>query len=438
MRYAPLMLLLAVCAASCRNDARPPDVIMITIDALRADHLGAYGYAPPVSPAIDAFAAEATVFEKAVAQAPHTVPSLLQIMTSKYRQGLEIPAPDITLAELLRNHGYRTAAVVDNALLELDATARGLMRGFGTFYRNGLLDTDPAQQHWKTKTPADCITAQAIRWVKQRDVSRPFFLWLHYFDPHDPYLPPFADNMEALSRQSGSDFTGDIRNTFLFTAPDSEAARNLPEKDRRHLVDLYDAEIHYLDQSLGELFEFLKAKDVYRSSVIVVTADHGESFGEHGLWMHGQSLYEPEVHIPLLVKYAGQTRGARVKTPVQAIDLFPTVAAVAQVSTAELALDGISVGRRQTEPAFAFWGGWQLVETTDWKLLQRGEQAQLFRLDTDPGELHDVAAAEPAVVSSLVAARTTRLSAMGDAAHTLRSESSATVERMRALGYLPK
>ncbi len=195
---------------------------------------------------------------------------------------------------------------------------------------------NPQQQHWKTKTPADCITAQAIRWLKKRDASRPVFLWLHYFDPHDPYLPPFADDMETLSRNSGSDFTGDIRNTFLFTAPNSDSARHLPEKDRQHLVALYDAEIRYLDQSLGELFAFLKAAGLYRGSVIALSADHGESFGEHGLWMHGQSLYEAEVHVPLIVKFPNQTRGERVRKPVQAIDIFPTVADTAQVSTTGL------------------------------------------------------------------------------------------------------
>jgi arylsulfatase A-like enzyme len=434
-RYT-LLMLLALCSAGCTRAGRSPDVIVITVDTLRADHLGAYGYRQPISPAIDAFAAVATLFENAVAQAPHTVPSLLEIMTSKYHQGLEIAGQDITLAELLRDHGYRTATVVDNALLEMDATARGLMRGFDAFYRNGLLDPDPKQQHWKTKTPADCITAQAIRWLKKRDTSRPFLLWLHYFDPHDPYLPPFADDMETLSRKSGSDFTGDIRNTFLFTAPDSGAAHQLPEKDRQHIITLYDAEICYLDQSLSELFALLKAADLYRNSVIVLSADHGESFGEHGLWMHGHSLYETEVHVPLIVKFPQQTRAERVRMPVQVIDIFPTVADTAQLSTAGLLLDGVSLRQRRAQPVFAFWGPWQLVGTAGWRLIRHGEKVELFRLDSDPAELHDVAATEPDVVRGLTAAGTTKLAAVGSAAHKLESLPSEAVERMRALGYM--
>jgi len=342
----------------------------------------------------------------------------------------------VTLAEMLHQHGYRTAAVVDNALLELDATARGLMRGFDSFYRNGLLDPNPQQQHWKTKTPADCITAQAIRWLKKRDTAQPFLLWLHYFDPHDPYSPPFADNMETLSRASGSELTGDIRNTFLFTAPKSPAALSLPEKDRQHLIDLYDAEIRYLDQSIADLVDFLKAQNLYRGSLIVLTADHGESFGEHGLWMHGQSLYDPEVHIPMVVKYPGQSAGERVKAPVQAIDLLPTVADVAHVSTAQVPIDGISLRRRASQPVFAFWGPWQLAENTEFKMVQHDGVAQLFRVATDPAEAHDLAADEPAVVNALAAAGKAIFTSSGDSAHQLKGVAPETIERMRALGYL--
>jgi arylsulfatase A-like enzyme len=433
-----LLILVAVFAAGCRGTGGSPDIILITVDTLRADHLGAYGYLQPVSPAIDGFAGGATIFANAVAPAPHTVPSLLEIMTSKFRQGLEIATQDVTLAELLRNRGYETAAVVDNALLEMDATARGLMRGFDAFYRNGQLDPDPVQQHAKTKTPADCITAQGIRWLKRRDRSRPFFLWLHYFDPHDPYLPPFADDLETLSRHSGSDFTGDIRNTFLFKDPNSDAARHLPDKDRQHLIDLYDAEIRYLDQSLGELFAFLKAARLYDGSLIALTADHGESFGEHGIWMHGYSLYAAEVHIPLIVKFPGQTHGDRVMGPVQAIDLVPTVADAAQVSTMGLGLEGMNLRQARSEPVFAFWGPWQLVETEEWKLLRHGKQFQLFRLTGDPAELHDVATDEPAVTTKLAAAATAKIAALGTSPRKIESVSSETVERMRALGYLQK
>jgi len=412
-------------------------VILITVDTLRADHLGAYGYSEPTSPAIDAFAAGATLYEQAVAQAPHTLPSLLQIMTSRYRHGLEIAAAEVTLAEILRRQGYQTAAVVDNALLELSPTARGLMNGFDTFYRNGILDPDAEQQHWKTKTPADCITAQGIRWLRKRDPDRPFFLWLHFFDPHDPYLPPFADDLESLSRKSDSEFTGDIRNTLLFREPKSAAAQHLLERDRRHLVALYDAEIRYLDQSLGELFEFLREADLYDDSMVILGADHGESFGEHGLWMHGNSLYAAEVHVPLVVKFPQQTSAARGRVPVQAIDIAPTIIDAIEIPTGGTVFDGISLRSRKSEPAFAFWGPWKLVQTQEWKLLQNGDKTELFHM-SDRAEERDRSADEPSVVETLRAAATAKLASVGVAERDLEPLSSDAIERLRALGYLPK
>src|SRR5206468_4587498 len=137
--------------AACQR--RPPDVILVLVDTLRADHLSAYRYPRQVSPRIDEFARAATLFESAMAQAPHTIPSVLQIMTSRYVHGSDIDPRVATLAETLHAHGYQTAAVVENANFEAIRDAHGLVRGFDRFYRNGPLHTDNVeQQHWKTKT----------------------------------------------------------------------------------------------------------------------------------------------------------------------------------------------------------------------------------------------------------------------------------------------
>lgn len=436
-RYAALILLIA-CSFGCETERRQPDVILITVDTLRADHLGAYGYAAPVSPSIDRFAAGATLFENAISQAPHTLPSLVQIMTSKYRHGLDVPDAEVTLAERLRKAGFQTAAVVDNPLLELSDTARGLMRGFDPFYRNGVLDHDAKQQHWKTKTPADAITAQAIRWLERRDRGRPFFLWLHYFDPHDPYLPPFADDLEALSRHSPSKLTGDIRNTPLFHELGETGPLDVPEEDRRHLIDLYDAEIRYVDQSLGELFVYLRQAGLYEPNLLILGSDHGESFGEHGLWTHGHSLYAPEVHVPLVIKFPHQSQGERVKMPVQAIDIVPTVLDVLEIPLAGEKLDGLNLRQRPAEPAFAFWGRWKLVQDQDWKLIERGDTVELFHVDSDRAERRDRAAEQPAVVNRLRAAAAEKLARVGVPARQLEDLSSGATEQLRALGYLPQ
>ncbi len=431
----PLTIALLTLLAGCRS--RPPDVVLILVDTLRADHLSAYRYPQPISPHIDEFARSATLFESAMSQAPHTLPSVLQIMTSRYIHETDIDPRIPTLAELLRQHGYQTAAVVENGLFETTPDAHGLMRGFDRFYRNGPLHTDNVeQQHWKTKTPADCITAQARRWLHVRDRDRPFFLWLHYFDPHDPYMPPFADDMEALTWQAASHFTGDIRRTFLYRGADGERPAEFTAADRQHPIDLYDGEIRYLDQSIGELFDELRAEGVFDRSMIIIAADHGESFGEHGAWTHGNSLYDSEVHIPLIVKLPGQARGKRVLDPVQAIDIAPTVLEAARVPAEGITLDGTSLRQRPRRAAFTFWKDSKAVRTAVWKLVSRAGKTELFHLPHDPQELHDLAGERPGVVARLTAAGDAKMAALNASPSEVNRISSQTVEQLRALGYL--
>ena len=249
-------------------------------------------------------------------------------------------------------------------------------------------------------------------------------------------MPPFADDMEALTWQSASQFTGDIRRTFLYRGAAGERPAEFTAADRQHLIDLYDAEIRYLDQSVGELFDVLRSQWLFERSLIIVAADHGESFGEHGTWTHGYSLYEPEVHIPLIVKLPGQTRGGRVPDPVQAIDITPTVLDVAGIQAEALGLEGTSLRQASREAAFTFWGDAKVVRTAVWKLVTRGEKTQLFSLLDDPDELRDLAGERPRVVARLTAAGDAKLAALGATPSQVNEVSSQTVERLRALGYL--
>jgi arylsulfatase len=427
-------LLLASRVATASTTERP-NVILILVDTLRADHLGTYGYTKQVSPNLDAFARGSTTYENAIAQAPLTIPSVLQIMTSKYVQGDQIPDKDPTLAEIMQRHGYETAAVVENANFEFDRGAHGLLRGFDVFYRNGVLDRkELRQQHWKTNTAADSITAQAIRYLRRRTPDRPLFLWLHYFDPHDPYMPPFADDMEALSAETKSGITGDIRSSPL-RHPGQAGGFILPEEDRQHLIRLYDAEIRYADQSIGELLAFLAGNDLFDDSLIVLSSDHGESFGEHGMWMHGGSLYDPEIHVPLIVKFPGQRVGRRVEEPALALDIVPTILDVAGMES-ERPLDGTSLRHARSDYAFSFWKEWQVARSDTWKLVRRGTELSLFHLRSDPNELKDVSAQSPDVVKRLTDACRKELGRLEISAEAIGRVSSDVVERMRALGYL--
>ncbi len=433
---AGLALWLALGTGACLRPSRQPDVLLVTIDSLRPDHLGAYGYGRPTSPHIDRLAARSTLYEHAVSQAPHTIPSVLQIMASRYAGSLEIDPQQRTLAELLQARGYATWAVVENPHFEQHPEAHGLRRGFERFYRNGVLSRDSlAQQLYKTDTTADTLTAQALRLLREPRRGRPFFLWLHYFDPHDPYLPPFDDEMDRLSQFNASAMNGDVRATPLYKQQ-RESHGLLSEADRQHLIELYDAEIRYVDRSLGELLAYLEDQRVLDRALVILAADHGESLGEHAIGTHGQSCFDPELRIPLLVKLPGQRQAARRSEAVQAIDIFPTVLEVLDLPAPGTQLEGHSLLRAHREPAFSFWQDWQVVYTPEWKLVQQGSNVRLYRIDQDPGETRDVLGEHPAEARRLLQAREGRLKSLGRSAAELERESSAVVERLRALGYL--
>ncbi len=431
--WLPLAIGLALaCGGGSAPGSHPPDIVFITIDTLRADHLGSYGYAKETSPRLDAFAERATLFEVAVAQAPNTIPSVLQIMTSRYGLSGRVKRNQTTLAELLQARGYETIAIVDNPLFEFDAEAHGLRRGFERFYRNALIDgNDLEQQHYKSTTPADVITAQARRALASRDPERPLFLWLHYFDPHDPYAPPFAEDLEALSRTRADNVAEDLRSAAFVkgTAP-------APTKEElADIVALYDAEIRYVDGAVGQLLDSLEEAGRFDASLVVVSSDHGESLGEHGVWMHGRSLYESEVRIPLIVKWPEQTKSERVATPVQAIDIAPTIAEVGGVEV-DIHFDGTSLRRPSDEPALIVWRDHKVVRTQAWKLYDIGDEAHLFRIADDPGETRNVADDHPEVVAELRARRDARLARAKQSANEIRRLTNEAAEQMRTLGYI--
>jgi len=435
LRAAALALPVLLGGACARGPSRP-DVVLVTVDTLRPDHLGAYGYAAPTSPRIDALAARATLFENAISQAPHTVPSVLQIMTSRFSMGLVIPPEVPTLAELLKAQGYQTVAVVDNPHFEQQREAGGLRRGFDRFWRNGVIARHSlVKQMYKTDTAADAVTAQARRAVLARRPGQPLFLWVHYIDPHDPYLPPFDADMDRLSQWSRSAYTGDVRDTPLYKQP-PDAPVPLGDEDRQHLVDLYDAEIRYADRSVGDLFDLLEQQGLFDRALVVVASDHGESLGDHGLWTHGQSCHDPEIRIPLIVKQPRQRQGQRRREAVQAVDIVPTVLDVLGLDGSKLRLDGASLLRPHGQPAFTFWRSWQVVRTPEWKLVQREGVVRLYRIDRDPGEAEDLAGQHPDVVRGLLQARDEKLRRLGATPEELAAQSGRNVETLRALGYL--
>jgi arylsulfatase A-like enzyme len=291
-----------------------PNILLITVDTTRADHLSCYGYPLRTSPNIDKLASEGVRFQNAYSPIPLTGPAHIALMTSLYPQqhgatinGMHMsshPRP-VTLAQILHRLGYRTAAFVSAWPVKKGIT--GLGRGFDVYNQKFTY-------HYKLVNSArdgKDTTDAALRWLKKRGDKHPFFLWVHYFDPHEPYdlRPEFAD----LPRTPGA---SEIR---------LASQRKLSVEDAQR-VTAYDSEIAYSDHYIGQVLQQVEAMGIRERTLIVLAADHGESLGENGYWGHGDKLFQGIVHIPLIISRPGTIpQGLVVKEDVGLLDIMPTI-----------------------------------------------------------------------------------------------------------------
>ncbi len=319
-----IVVAIAGCGSSDHSDREGPPrrVVVISLDTLRADHLGSYGYERPTSPALDRFAQEGVVFERAYAQATWTLPSHMSLLTGLYpdshgvvhdehRLADEVP----TLAEVLQDRGFETAAFTDNGFV---AGSFGFSDGFDTYDDHvAVADPDAVKGLERTLPLID-------RWLDGH-ADDDFFLFVHTFDVHGPYQAP--EELEREWRENAADGSwGDegpyLRSLRLLDYLQLEQYRSLED-----LIADYDAGIRHTDGLVERLFDQLRARGLYEGSLIVVTSDHGESFFEDGFYVgHGVQLSEAEMHIPLLVKFPdGRFEGRRVEEIVEMIDVMPTI-----------------------------------------------------------------------------------------------------------------
>ncbi len=303
--------------------AQPVRFLLITLDTLRADHLGAYGYQQPTSPAIDRFATTATLFRDVTCSMPTTLPSHLSIFTGLTpaqhgitENGMVSDREQCTVFSLLRRRGAATAAIVSAKVLSKQYLA-GL--GFDEIlYGDGR--TPAAYQ-----LPGDAVTEQAGTWLQHHKDSS-FALCLHYFDTHEPYTPPPRQAARFTTGYRG-ELTNSLDTSWLVSLNQPTVIRALSQQDRQHVANLYDAEIAALDNHLQRLFQLLKKLDLWQETLIVIVGDHGQAHGEQGFWGHGERLLEPVVQVPLLIKLPSQEQAQTVSEPVETIDILPTVAA---------------------------------------------------------------------------------------------------------------
>jgi len=289
--------------------ADKPTLVLVSIDCLRADHVGVYGYDRPTTPRIDALAADASIFEAAVSTSSWTLPTHFSMLTGLLpsfhgvSQTRKLSRDVPYLPELLSQAGYQVDGV---ASWIFTSQHFGFDRGFHTY-------------RLMVGSPASEVVDAAIDLVRRAE-GREQFLFVHLIDPHWPYLPPKAW-LERLGPRP-PDISDLLDKVFDGGAPSDH-------DEIEQVIRLYDGEIAYADEQLGRLVDELKSLDLYDDALIIVTADHGEAFYEHGHWQHTVSLYDEVVHIPLIVKWPGSSRPARVKTPVSQIDIFPTMLRVA-------------------------------------------------------------------------------------------------------------
>jgi len=305
----------------------PPNIVLVTIESLRADHVGAYGYPRATTPSLDALAGEATVYENAASVTSWTLPSHASIFTGLYPAAHGVVAYDhrlddsqTTLAEVLRDAGYQTAAVVSGPFLR---SIHNLDQGFELYDQSVTHPDGNRAAHADVTNPAvERIVESFLR--RGRDGERPFFLFLYLWDVHYDYIPPPPyDTIFVPDRARRVDLR-DYEISSLVTA-------DSPQAELDYVVAEYDGEIAATDALLGRLFGVLKELGLWDDTAIVVTADHGEEFFEHGHKGHRNSLYGESLHVPLIVKLPGQRLAGRRAETVSLIDLFPTILGIARV-----------------------------------------------------------------------------------------------------------
>jgi arylsulfatase A-like enzyme len=413
------LALAALGTPACLGMSKPRGILLITLDTTRPDHLGCYGYTSAVTPQLDALAKESVRFDQAMAAVPTTLASHATMFTGyyppthgvRYNGMFRLGDTSVTVAELLKGAGYVTGAVP--AAFPVNAKT-GIGQGFDT-YKDLWSEPGSAGLKASASRLAADVTKLGLETIRAAG-DKPFFVWLHYYDPHYPYEPPF---------------------------PYSSKFRDHP----------YDGEIAYVDKQLGELFAGLKKDGAWDRIAVIVAGDHGEGLYEHGERMHSQLAYQSTLRVPLLVKTPGASAGSLVREPITLADLAPTILDLAGLKVPK-GLDGMSLrpllkgGTIPVRPLYfeTFAGalafGWSPIEGVrrgPWKLI-RGADTELFDLNSDPNEMNDVVRTDATTASDLGAELDADLARWKTtaipAAETEAPIDAESLARLAALGYV--
>jgi arylsulfatase A-like enzyme/Flp pilus assembly protein TadD len=415
----------SVAAQSPRREPAPasglPDVFLITLDTVRADHLECYGYKQISTPALNRLAADGIRFEKAFTPSPITNTSHASILTGLLPSShgvadfaVPLGTQHKTLAEDLRQRGYQTAAFISAVILDSKSLAPGFNRGFEYYFSFPANLPKKASRYGRVERRAADTIAEVQQWISaHRRSARPNFVWVHLYDPHDPYDPP---------------------------APYSQQYRARP----------YDGEIAYADSQLLKFLNFLQQERRYQGSLIVAVGDHGEGLGEHGEDTHGIFLYDSTLHVPLIVKLPEQrSAGATIAAQVRTTDILPTILDVLGLASNEK-LDGESLlpviaGASSTErvalgetdyPLRYGWAALKSARNSGFKYID-APQPELYDLRSDPGESKSIYEPwNPQVQALRALTAGLREESAKEAAGNPAAPDPQTIEELKALGYL--
>jgi arylsulfatase A-like enzyme len=451
-----------------RSAGSPPNVVLLTVDTLRPDHLGCLAYSRDTSPYIDRLAARGVVFRDTITAAGRTVQSFPSILTGVYppEHGLryegqmhDVLEGRLTLTRALRDHGYDAFAVTQGLNV-------GLHRDFDIYDPDIYIDPDGKKVYLPTRNDREA-SRKAAQWLRgRRGTGRPFFLWMRYNAPHwpyeapDPYTEMFDEDYRGGHSFNEAARPGVEKGAIIF------GLERLPEREVEHAIAHYDAEVRYADRAIGDLVEAIDTMGLGENTIYVLTSDHGESFGEHDYFFeHGAYLYEPTVRVPLIVSAPGRLPPGRViGSQARTIDIMPTILDLVGIPL-PAGLQGVSLvprtadgGDRPGPPAYSesgrnFYpenprqyingiaGKWRMLRTSRHKVILIPREPEpiweVYDLQADPGETDNLIDRMPEEAAQLQSLLTEIVA--NDPGRNDREEPplpDELQEHLRSLGYV--
>jgi arylsulfatase A-like enzyme len=451
---SPAFLLLVLAAGGCAAPEPPPQrIILVTIDTLRADHLGAYGYARGVSPFLDDLAGRSVVFEQTFSACSHTAPSHASLFTSlqpaQHRllvNGEVLDDQLLTIAELLSQQGYRTAAFTPVKFLN------GLAAGFDHF------DSSEAYE------PAETVLARAFEWLEKTGIDTRSFVWIHLYDVHEWIFPKHLHRQSVKWVVDNAELQGGALRRWLGEHHGLPADLSEERVPIVRAVNRYDGQLYAVDQALESFYGKLGAGDLLDGSIWFITSDHGEGLGNHHQMGHGKYIYDEQIRVPLLVHSpTGRLATGRVLDLVRLVDVAPTIAALVGSSMEAQAIPVVgrsilpllrdrraqwtvteAFSQRRPADERRVKKGWlpgdvYATRSDDRKLIINTEgSCEYYDLGTDPFEIDNVCDPSQPDIAELIRRLTAAFDAMQSQGEAMHSgvASPEVIEELKALGYL--